>query len=125
MNRRADELTDAIDRIQKLRKEFDDDLRVTGTGAHLNQELEKAGRVSDFIDLAELMCIDALDRDESCGGHFRVEHQTPDGEAQRDDAHFCFASVWERPTEPGPYIRHHEPLTFTAVPLETRNYKTR
>jgi succinate dehydrogenase / fumarate reductase, flavoprotein subunit len=125
VNRRTDELTDAIDRIQKLRKEFDDDLRVTGTGAHLNQELEKAGRVSDFIDLAELMCIDALDRDESCGGHFRVEHQTPDGEAQRDDAHFCFASVWERPTEPGPYIRHHEPLTFTAVPLETRNYKTR
>jgi succinate dehydrogenase / fumarate reductase, flavoprotein subunit len=54
-----------------------------------------------------------------------VEHQTPDGEAQRDDENFCFVSVWERPTEPGPYIRHHEPLTFTAVPLETRNYKTR
>jgi succinate dehydrogenase / fumarate reductase, flavoprotein subunit len=125
VNRRADELADAIDRIRKLRKEFDDDLRVTGTGAHLNQELEKAGRVSDFIDLAELMCIDALDRDESCGGHFRVEHQTPDGEAQRDDAHWSFVSVWERPTEPGPYIRHHEPLTFTAVPLETRNYKTK
>jgi succinate dehydrogenase / fumarate reductase flavoprotein subunit len=125
VNRRADELADAIDRIRKLRKEFNDDLRVTGTGAQLNQELEKAGRVSDFIDLAELMCIDALDRDESCGAHFRVEHQTPDGEAQRDDANWCFVSVWERPTEPGPYIRHDEPLTFTAVPLETRNYKTR
>jgi succinate dehydrogenase / fumarate reductase, flavoprotein subunit len=71
------------------------------------------------------MCIDALDRDESCGGHFRIEHQTPDGEAQRDDANWCFVSVWQRPTKPGPYIRHHEPLTFTAVPLETRNYKTR
>jgi succinate dehydrogenase / fumarate reductase, flavoprotein subunit len=125
VNRRADELADAIDRIQKLRKEFSDDLRVTGTGAELNQELEKAGRVSDFIDLGELMCIDALDRDESCGGHFRVEHQTPDGEAQRDDAHWCFVSAWERPTSPGPYIRHDEPLTFTAVPLEQRDYKTR
>jgi succinate dehydrogenase / fumarate reductase, flavoprotein subunit len=125
VNRRADELADSIDRIQKLRKEFNDDLRVTGTGAHVNQELERAGRVSDFIDLAELMCIDALDRNESCGGHFRVEYQTPDGEAQRDDAHWCFVSVWERPTVPGPYIRHNEPLTFTAVPLETRNYKTK
>ena len=125
VNRRADELTDAIDRVRKIRKEFDDDLLVTGSAAQLNQELEKAGRVSDFIDLAELMCIDALDRNESCGGHFRVEHQTTDGEAQRDDAHWCFVSVWERPTEPGPYIRHSEPLTFTAVPLETRNYKTR
>jgi succinate dehydrogenase / fumarate reductase, flavoprotein subunit len=125
VNRSADELADAIDRIQKLRKEFNDDLLVTGSGAELNQELEKAGRVSDFIDLAELMCIDALDRNESCGGHFRVEHQTPDGEAQRDDANFCFVSVWQRPTQPGLYIRHHEPLSFTAVPLEQRDYKTK
>jgi len=125
VNRSAEELADAIDRIQKLRKVFNDDLLVTGSGAELNQELEKAGRVSDFIDLAELMCIDALDRNESCGGHFRVEHQTPDGEALRDDANFCFVSVWERPTEPGPYTRHVEPLTFTAVPLEQRNYKTK
>jgi succinate dehydrogenase / fumarate reductase flavoprotein subunit len=108
-----------------VRKEFNDDLLVTGTGAQLNQELEKAGRVCDFIDLAELMCIDALDREESCGGHFRIEHQTRDGEAQRDDANFSFVSVWERPTEPGPYVRHDEPLTFTTVPLETRNYKTK
>ena len=125
VNRSADELADAIDRIQKLRKEFNDDLLVTGSGAELNQELEKAGRVADFIDLAELMCIDALDRNESCGGHFRVEHQTPDGEAQRDDANFCFVSVWQRPTRPGLYIRHHEPLNFTAVPLEQRDYKTK
>jgi len=125
VNRSADELADAIDRIQKLRKEFNDDLLVTGWGAELNQELEKAGRVSDFIDLAELMCIDALDRNESCGGHFRVEHQTPDGEAQRDDGNFCFVSVWQRPTQPGRYIRHHEPLGFTAVPLEQRDYKTK
>jgi succinate dehydrogenase / fumarate reductase, flavoprotein subunit len=125
VNRSGDELASAIDSIQKLRKEFNDDLLVTGSGAQLNQELERAGRVSDFIDLAELMCIDALDRDESCGGHFRIEHQTPDGEAQRDDANWCFVSVWERPTQPGPYIRHAEPLRFTAVPLETRNYKTK
>ena len=125
VNRSADELADAIDRIQKLRKEFNDDLLVTGSGAELNQELEKAGRVADFIDLAELMCVDALDRNESCGGHFRVEHQTPDGEAQRDDANCCFVSVWQRPTQPGPYIRHDEPLSFTAVPLEQRDYKTK
>jgi succinate dehydrogenase / fumarate reductase flavoprotein subunit len=125
VNRSAEELVEAIDRIVTLRKEFNDDLLVTGTGAELNQELEKAARVSDFIDLAELMCIDALDRDESCGGHFRVEHQTADGEAQRDDANFCFVSVWERPAPPGPYIRHYEPLNFTAVPAEQRNYKTK
>ena len=125
VNRTAEEIVDAIDRIQTLRKEFNDDLRVTGTGAELNQELEKAGRISDFIDLGELMCLDALDRNESCGGHFRVEHQTSDGEAQRDDANFCFVSAWERPTRPGPYIRHDEPLTFTAVPLEQRDYKTK
>jgi succinate dehydrogenase / fumarate reductase flavoprotein subunit len=125
VNRTAAELVDAIDRIQTLRKEFNDDLRVTGTGAELNQELEKAGRISDFIDLGELMCLDALDRNESCGGHFRVEHQTSDGEAQRDDANWCFVSAWERPTRPGPYIRHDEPLTFTAVPLEQRDYKTK
>jgi succinate dehydrogenase / fumarate reductase flavoprotein subunit len=125
VNRTAEEIVDAIDRIQTLRKEFNDDLRVTGTGAELNQELEKAGRISDFIDLGELMCLDALDRNESCGGHFRVEHQTSDGEAQRDDANFCFVSAWERPTGPGPYIRHDEPLTFTAVPLEQRDYKTK
>jgi succinate dehydrogenase / fumarate reductase, flavoprotein subunit len=125
VNRTAEELVDAVDRIQTLRKEFNDDLRVTGAGAELNQELEKAGRISDFIDLGELMCLDALDRNESCGGHFRVEHQTSDGEAQRDDANWCFVSVWERPTRPGPYIRHDEPLTFTAVPLEQRDYKTK
>jgi succinate dehydrogenase / fumarate reductase flavoprotein subunit len=125
VNRSGEELASAIDSIRKLHKEFNDDLRVTGTRGQLNQELEKAGRVADFIDLAELMCIDALDRDESCGGHFRIEHQTADGEAQRDDANFSFVSVWERPTQPGPYIRHAEPLTFTAVPLETRNYKTK
>jgi succinate dehydrogenase / fumarate reductase, flavoprotein subunit len=125
VNRTAEEIVDAIDRIQTLRKEFNDDLRVTGTGAELNQELEKAGRISDFIDLGELMCLDALDRNESCGGHFRVEHQTSDGEAQRDDANFCFVSAWERPTGPGPYIRHDEPLNFTAVPLEQRDYKTK
>ena len=124
VNRSADELVDAIDRIQMLRKEFNDDLLVTGSGAELNQELEKAGRVSDFIDLAELMCIDALDRDESCGGHFRVEHQTP---TARRNATTRTAASCRRGSadQPGPYIRHDEPLNFTAVPLEQRNYKTK
>ncbi len=111
----------AIVDIDELTADFWSDLRVAGTGAQFNQELEKAGRVADFLGLARLMCIDALDRDESCGAHFRVEHQTSDGEAQRDDEHWCFVSAWEHHGD-GPAVRHDEPLTFSAVPLQTRNY---
>ncbi|WP_040816669.1 fumarate reductase/succinate dehydrogenase flavoprotein subunit [Nocardia concava] len=121
VSRSAQGLADTIGAIDKLTAEFWTDLRVAGTGEQFNQELEKAGRVADFLGLARLMCIDALDRDESCGAHFRVEHQTPDGEAQRDDADWAFVSAWEyRPD--GPQVRHDEPLTFSAVPLQTRNY---
>ena len=78
-----------------MREEFWNNVNIIGTGEELNQSLEKAGRVADFLELAELMCLDALQRAESCGGHFRVESQTPDGEAKRDDEHFSYVSAWE------------------------------
>lgn len=119
--RSAASLTTALHEIEELSTRFWSDLRVTGGTGAFNQELEHAGRVADFLELAQLMCRDALDRDESCGAHFRVEHQTVDGEAVRDDDHWCFASAWE--TTPDGAVRHREPLHFTAVPLQTRNYR--
>jgi Fumarate reductase flavoprotein C-term len=100
-----------------LRDQFWQNLRIVGTGEELNQSLENANRVSDFLELSELMCIDALQRTESCGGHFRVESQTADGEAKRDDEDFAYTAAWEW-TGPGmtPII-HKEPLTFEYVPL--------
>lgn len=99
-----------------------------GSDKNINQTLEKAGRVADFLELAELMCIDALDRDESCGAHFRSEHSDK-GEAMRDDDNWLFASAWQTdgPPQVGSarlaFTRHAEPLEFTAVPLARRNYK--
>lgn len=122
VSRSAQGLTAAIAEIDSLTDDFWSDLRVAGTGSQFNQELEKAGRVADFLGLARLMCVDALDRDESCGAHFRVEHQTADGEALRDDERWCFVSAWEHGADGTP-VRHEEPLSFTAVPLATRNYK--
>lgn len=132
VSRSAAGLAAAIGEIDELTAEFWTDLRVAGGPGEFNQELEKAGRVADFLGLARLMCIDALDRDESCGAHFRVEHQSADGEAQRDDERWCFVSAWEPaasgsserggPGGGGP-VRRDEPLEFTAVPLATRNYK--
>ncbi|WP_370328088.1 fumarate reductase/succinate dehydrogenase flavoprotein subunit [Euzebya sp.] len=122
VSRSAEGLTKGIDAIRDLRSEFWRDVRVVGAGSRLNQELERAGRVADYLELAELMCVDALDREESCGAHFRVEHVTPDGEAQRDDDRWAFASAWETPADGGPPIRHDEALTFSAVPLQTRSY---
>jgi succinate dehydrogenase / fumarate reductase flavoprotein subunit len=94
---------------------------------HLNPQLELAGRVADFLELAELMCVDALDRDESCGAHFRNEHQTADGEARRDDANWGFVSAWaSNGDERGgsrTFTRHSEPLRFEAVTLSTRDYR--
>ena len=84
----------AIEQIRALRDEYWQNVNVPGSGADLNQSLEKAGRVADFFELAELMCIDALERNESCGGHFREEYQTPDGEAQRDDENFSYVAAW-------------------------------
>jgi succinate dehydrogenase / fumarate reductase, flavoprotein subunit len=111
-----------IDKIRALREEFAADVRVTGEGADLNQEFEKAGRVSDYFELGELMCRDALERRESCGGHFREEYQTGEGEALRDDDEFCHAAVWEN-VPGGEPVRHVEPLAFESIKLAQRNYK--
>ena len=121
--RSAEGLEKAISEIQTIRNEFWADLRVLGDAESLNQSLERAGRVADFLELAELMCRDALDREESCGGHFRVEHQTDDGEAQRDDENFSFVSAWEWVDENTPQIRNTEPLEFEYVALTQRSYK--
>lgn len=115
-------LRQALAEIRELRDEFWADVRVVGRGDRLNQELERAGRVADFLELAELMVTDALDRAESCGAHFREEFVLPDGEAQRVDSEWCHVSAWET-TADGEHVRHVEPLTFEAVPLQTRNYQ--
>jgi succinate dehydrogenase / fumarate reductase flavoprotein subunit len=116
-------LRQALARIPELRREFHDTVRVLGTGEEVNQSLEKAGRVADFLELAELMCIDALHRTESCGGHFRVESQTPEGEARRDDANFSYVAAWERQGSGKAPALHKEPLTFEYVHLAQRSYK--
>ena len=123
MARSAEGLRCNLEKIPALREEFWNNLRVIGTGKELNQSLEKAGRVADFLELAELMCIDALEREESCGGHFRVESQTPDGEALRDDQRFSFVSAWEWKGEGGQWELHKEPLAFEHVHLAQRSYK--
>lgn len=121
VERTRETLTTAIDKIRALRERFWTELRVLGDEDRLNQELEKAGRVADYLELAELMCVDALDREESCGAHFRAEHQQ-DGEAVRDDDRWAFVSAWGVPGD-GRHVRHAEPLAFDAVPLTRRNYK--
>jgi succinate dehydrogenase / fumarate reductase flavoprotein subunit len=123
MSRDAAGLRTALVEIPKLRDEFWHDVRVPGTGAELNQSLEYAGRVADFLELAELMCLDALDREESCGAHFRVEHQTPDGEALRDDDEFAYVAAWDYAGEGRPAALRKEPLVFENVHLSQRSYK--
>jgi succinate dehydrogenase / fumarate reductase flavoprotein subunit len=123
MSRSRAGLERAMKAIPAIRERFWKDLRVTGTGAELNQTLEKAGRVADFLEFGELMCRDALEREESCGGHFREEHRTPEGEAKRDDEHFSHASVWEWQGDGKVPVLHKEPLTFENVHLATRSYK--
>ena len=123
MARNAAGLREAVDRIPQLRAEFWRGVNVPGKGADLNQALEKAGRVADFLELGELMCRDALHREESCGGHFREEHQTPDGEALRDDDRFAYVAAWEYAGENTPPRLHKEPLAFEHVKLSTRSYK--
>jgi succinate dehydrogenase / fumarate reductase flavoprotein subunit len=115
-------LEEAIEAILKLKEQFYSDLKITGD-AMLNSELEKAGRVADYLELGELMCYDALSREESCGAHFREEHQTADGEAVRDDAHFCFVSAWEWKGKKALHELHKEPLVFENVTLTVRSYK--
>jgi len=113
----------ALEKIPELRQEFHENVRVLGTGEELNQSLEKAGRVADFLELAELMCIDALHRTESCGGHFRIESQTTEGEARRDDANFCYSAAWGWTGSGQPPTLHKEPLQFEHVHLTQRSYK--
>lgn len=116
-------LREALGRIPQIRDEFWRNVNVPGSGTDLNQSLERAGRVADFLEFSELMVTDALHRRESCGGHFREEFQTPDGEAQRDDQNFCYAAAWEfKGVGVGPAL-HKEDLKFDEVHLATRNYK--
>jgi succinate dehydrogenase / fumarate reductase flavoprotein subunit len=113
----------ALQKIPALREEFWRDVRVVGENEELNQSLEKAGRVADFLELGELICLDALERRESCGGHFREEYQTPEGEAMRDDERFCHVAAWEYTGEGRPPVRHVEPLAFEYVHPSQRSYK--
>jgi succinate dehydrogenase flavoprotein subunit len=123
MARNAAGLKTALAQIPVLREQYWRDVKVLGSGEELNQSLEKAGRVADFFELAELMCLDALERNESCGGHFREEYQTPEGEAARDDEHYSYAAAWEFRGIGAPPIVHKEPLTFEYVHPAQRSYK--
>ncbi len=136
MSRSASSLEKLLDQLPSLREEFWRDVTVPGTGAQLNQSLEKAGRVADFLELAELLAIDALHREESCGGHFREEFQTPDGEARRDDDHFAYVAGWEwagekgslEPVTSGPLptpVLHKEPLEFRTRSFQSTDLQVR
>ena len=123
MSRNAKGLKEAMAEIKALREEFWKDVKVPGDANEMNPELEKAGRVADFLELGELFAKDALEREESCGGHFREEHVTEDGEAKRDDKNFAFVSVWEYKGEPSEAVLHKEELEFKDIELKTRSYK--
>jgi succinate dehydrogenase / fumarate reductase flavoprotein subunit len=123
MARSAEGLKKGLELIRTLREQYWRDVRVTGTNEEPNQALEKAGRVADFFELAELMCIDALHREESAGGHFRVEYQTADGEAQRNDDEYLYVAAWEHKGEGNEPVLHKEPLVYEEVKLATRSYK--
>jgi len=123
MARSKEGLTETIMKIPGIREEFWKNLRVTGNGAEINQQLENAGRTADFLEFAELLCRDALHRNESCGGHFRVEYQTEDGEALRDDKNFCYSAAWEFRGQDNEPELHKEPLEFKEVHLAVRSYK--
>jgi succinate dehydrogenase / fumarate reductase flavoprotein subunit len=115
-------LQEAVKEIQELKKEFWSDVRIPGGIDEMNPELDKAGRVADFIELGELMCIDALQRNESCGGHFREEYQTPDGEAMRQDNKYMYVSAWELKGE-SMWELHKEDLKYEEVKPTQRSYK--
>jgi succinate dehydrogenase flavoprotein subunit len=123
MARNATGLKQALQRIPELRAEFWSTVNVTGDSGELNQNLEYAGRVADFMEFAELLCVDALHRNESCGGHFREEYQTADGEAKRDDEQFSYVAAWEYRGPDQPPVLHKEPLVYEAVPMAQRSYK--
>jgi succinate dehydrogenase / fumarate reductase flavoprotein subunit len=123
MERTEDGLRKAIDLIRTLKDDFYRNVKVLGTAESLNQSLEKAGRVADFLELGELMCIDALNRRESCGGHFRAESQTEDGEALRHDDQFAYVAAWEFAGDGEPPVLHKEELVYTAIEMKQRSYK--
>jgi succinate dehydrogenase / fumarate reductase flavoprotein subunit len=123
MARNATDLKKALDAIPALRQEFWEDLRVPGSADDFNQNLELAGRVADFFEVAELMCLDALDRNESCGAHYREEYQTPEGEAQRNDEEYTYVAAWQYAGEDRAPILNKEHLDFENVELTQRSYK--
>jgi len=123
MARSKESLEKAISEIRALRERFWKEIAIPGTGTELNQSLERAGRVADFLEFGELLCLDALTREESCGGHFRVEHQTPEGEALRHDDKFAEVFAWMFQGEGNTPELVREPLHYEAVHLATRSYK--
>jgi len=123
MSRNEKELKEAIEEIAALREEFYNNVRITGKANVKNAELEKALRVADFLELGELFAKDALQRNESCGGHFREEYQTPEGEALRDDENFRYVSAWEYKGAPKDAVLHKEELIYENIELKTRSYK--
>ncbi len=123
MERSKEGLSGALSKIPLIREEFHENVRVPGSGTEYNPQLENAGRTEDFIEFADLLCRDALHRNESCGSHFRVEHQYEDGEAKRDDANFCYSAAWEFKGVGVPPELHKEPLRFEHVHLMVRSYK--
>ena len=123
MARSADGLKQALGKIPAIREEFWQNVNVLGDAQDFCQSLEHAGRVADFLEFAELMCLDALERNDSCGGHFRVEYQTEEGEALRNDDEFCHVAAWQFNGENKPPTRNVEPLIFENVKLAQRSYK--
>src|SRR5512143_1859011 len=123
MGRSKESLTEALAKLPGIKEEFWKNLKVAGSGAEVNQQLENAGRTSDFIEFADLLCRDALNRDESCGAHFRVEHQHPDGEAKRDDANFSYVAAWGFKGDGAEPELHKEPLEFNLIKPAVRSYK--
>jgi succinate dehydrogenase / fumarate reductase flavoprotein subunit len=122
ITRSEEGLREALEEVREIEADFRSDLRIDGTGEELNQTLEYAGRVADYFELAELMCRDAIERDESCGSHLREEHQTEDGEAERDDRHYSHVQVWEHRDDREPKL-HNEDLHFDVVEPTSRSYK--
>jgi succinate dehydrogenase / fumarate reductase, flavoprotein subunit len=123
MGRSQESLTDALQKIPSIREEFWNNVKVSGNGSDLNQQLENAGRTADFIEFAELLCLDAINRNESCGAHFRVEHQFEDGEAKRDDANFSYVAAWGFRGDGVEPELHKEPLEFHVIKPAVRSYK--
>jgi len=116
-------LQKAITLIREVKAEFWKDVKISGENNEVNPELEKAGRVADFIELGELMAIDALNREESCGGHFREEYQTPEGEALRNDDDYMYVAAWEFSGDDKSPVLNKEPLVYEAIEVKQRNYK--